>query len=150
MRALAVALVMVTCGVMAVPELWVGQTPAYAAPAPRQRMPDVSRSVQVATRTVQCAPGVGIEARYYNSRGDGDATLDGSDISLYFMAVSSVAASRPYMAVVWAPPAYERPERMMMDLDLNGYADIVGSAGDEAFAGGACTTLAYYLRNRKP
>ena len=121
---------------------------AYAAPAPalKERMSDVSRAVMVWEGDRECGPGAFYTARYYNTRGDGNIERNDADLGLYFVK----NAKKPYMAAIWSPPDFMQIDRLLMDLDLNGYADIVGQPFDEVFGNSPCDAFLYYLANRKP
>jgi len=123
--------------------------PVYAAPASvplRERMPDISRSVLVGELERECAFAVSYTVKFYNTRGDGVKGIPAADTALYFLKPEK----KPFMAVYWRAPDYDTVDRLLMDLDLNGYADIVGVVFDDVFGGHPCDALMHYLANKKP
>jgi hypothetical protein len=108
-------------------------------------MPDVSRAILLDEMDHQCGPEV-YTMRLYNTRGDGNMDPGEADLWLNFIPRTS---KKPFLAVFWQGPDYIRLDRLLMDLDLNGYADIVGYPYEDAFGNSLCDALMYYLRNKK-
>lgn len=115
----------------------------YAGPV-REKMPDVSRAALVLEKDLDCA-GAPYTWKLYVTHG-GVVTEANGDVGLMFVR----GAKKPFLAVLWSPPDYSTVARLLMDLDLNGYADIVGKPGDEAFGFNQCSAYMYYLSNKRP